>query len=151
MVATAGGALFFALLTYNVKLVVHANNLRQEYAVLAQQAASTLKLQREIEALQQPIQTIVQTQPKVLQIKLMAQLAQAGLFDEATKVNLQEWEYRNDRIRMQFSVPPDGFELGSFLESIERLGLFKNVRLLSGTPPQSVALQAELALTKSTP
>ena len=150
-VATAGGAIFFALLAYNAKLLVHTNNLRQEYDSLAQQAASTLKLQREIEVLQQPIQAIAQSQPKVLQIKLMAQLAQAGLFDEASKVNLQEWEYRNGRIRMQFSVPAEGFELGGFLESVERLGLFKNVRLLSGTPPNSVAVQAELASVGGVP
>ena len=149
--ATAAGAVFFALLAYNIKLVVNTNSLRQEYAGLTQQAASTLKLQREIEALQQPILLIAQSQPKVLQIKQMAQLAQAGLFDEATKVNLQEWEFRNGRIRMQFSVPAEGFELGAFLESIERLGLFKNVRLLSGTPPQSVAFQAELGLVPGAP
>jgi hypothetical protein len=41
-------------------------------------------------------------------------------------------------------VPAEGFELGKFLETIEELSMFKNVRLLSGTPPQSVGLQAEL-------
>ncbi len=148
---TALGAIFFALLTYNIKLVLNVNDLRKDYDVLAQQAASTLKLQREIASLQQPIEQIAQSQPKVLQIKLMAQLAQAGLFDEATKVNLQEWEYRNDRIRVQFTVPADGFELGEFLESIERLKLFMNVRLLPGTPPQSVAFQAELAPLRGAP
>lgn len=150
-IVTALGAIFFALLTYNIKLVLNVNDLRKDYEVLAQQAASTLKLQREIASLQQPIEAIAQSQPKVLQIRLMAQLAQAGLFDEATKVNLQEWEYRNGRIRVQFSVPAEGFELGRFLESIERLKLFKNVRLLPGTPPQSVALQAELASLRGAP
>lgn len=142
-VALAGAALF-GLLSYNVKLVVSAAALKKEYATLAEQSAATLKLQHEIETLQQPIAAIVQVQPQILQTKLMARLAEAGLFDEATKVNLQEWEYRNGRIRIQFSVPAEGFELGRFLESIEKLGIFKNVRLLSGTPPQSVGLQAEL-------
>ena len=138
------GAALFGLLSYNLKLVVNTQALKAEYANLAKQSATTLTLQREIEALQQPIAAIVQVQPQVLQIKLMAALADAGLFDESTKVNLQEWEYRNGRIRIQFSVPAEGFELGKFLESFEKLGLFKNVRLLSGTPPQSVGLQAEL-------
>ncbi len=150
-VATAVGAIFFALLAYNTKLVVHTEKLRHEYDILAQQAASTLKLQREIATLQQPIQTIAQSQSKVLQTKLLAKLAQAGLFDEARHVNLQEWEYRNGRIRMQFSVPAEGFELGGFLESVESLGLFTNVRLLSGTPPNSVAFQAELASVGAVP
>lgn len=142
-IALAGAALF-GLLSYNLKLVVNTEALKKEYAALAEQSAATLKLQREIETLQQPVAAIVQVQPKVLQIKLMAGLAEAGLFSESTKVNLQEWEYRNGRIRLQFSVPAEGFELGKFLASIEKLGLFKNVRLLSGTPPQSVGLQAEL-------
>ena len=142
-VALAGAALC-GLLSYNLKLIVNTEALKKEYATLAEQSATTLKLQREIETLQQPVAAIVQVQPQVLQTKLMAGLAAAGLFDEATKVNLQEWEYRNGRVRMQFSVPAEGFELGKFLESIEKLGLFKNVRLLSGTPPQSVGLQAEL-------
>ena len=142
-VALAGAALF-GLLSYSLKLVVNSQALKKEYAILAEQSAATLKLQREIEILQQPITAIVQVQPRVLQTRLMAALADAGVFDESTKVHLQEWEYRNGRVRIQFSVPTEGFELGKFLESIEKLGLFKNVRLLQGTPPQSVGLQAEL-------
>ena len=143
---TLVGAALFGLLSYNIKLIVNTDALKNEYATLAEQSAATLKLQREIETLQKPAAAIVQAQPQVLQTKLMASLAGAGLFDETTKVNLQEWEYRNGRIRIQFSVPAEGFELGKFLEAVERLGLFKNVRLLSGTPPQSVGLQAELVV-----
>ena len=138
------GAMLFGLLSYSLKLVVNSQALKKEYAILAEQSAATLKLQREIEILQQPITAIVQVQPRVLQTRLMAALADAGVFDESKKVHLQEWEYRNGRVRIQFSVPTEGFELGKFLESIEKLGLFKNVRLLQGTPPQSVGLQAEL-------
>lgn len=141
---TLAGAALFGLLSYNIKLIVNTDALKKEHATLAEQSAATLKLQREIETLQKPAAAIVQVQPQVLQTKLMASLAGAGLFDETTKVNLQDWEYRNGRIRIQFSVPAEGFELGKFLEAVERLGLFKNVRLLSGTPPQSVGLQAEL-------
>ncbi len=140
------GATLFGLLSYNIKLIVNTHALKKEYATLSEQSAATLKLQSEIETLQKPAAAIVQVQPQVLQTKLMASLASAGLFDKATKVNLQEWEYRNGRIRIQFSVPAEGFELGKFLEAVERLGLFKNVRLLSGTPPQSVGLQAELVV-----
>lgn len=138
------GAVLFGLLSYNVKLMVNTAGLEKEYTALAEQSAVTLKLQHEIESLQQPIAAIAQVQPQVLQTKLMARLAGAGLFDEASKVNLQEWEYRTGRVRLQFTVPAEGFELGQFLETIEKLGMFKNVRLLSGTPPQSVGLQAEL-------
>lgn len=143
-VATLLGAAFCALLSYQIKLSQRVDTLRQEHTVLAGESASALKLQQQIEAQQRQLAVVAGFQPKVLQLKLMAQLADAGLFDEDTKVTLQEWEYRNNRIRLQFAVPAEGFVLGQFLESIERLGLFTEVRLLPGTPPQTVGLQASL-------
>lgn len=138
------GAAFCALLSYQVKLNQRIDTLRQEHAVLSGESASALKLQQQIESQQQQLAVVADIQPKVLQLKLMAQLADAGLFEEDTKVTLQEWEYRNNRIRLQFAVPAEGFVLGEFLESIEKLGLFTEVRLLPGTPPQTVGLQAVL-------
>ncbi len=142
--ATLLGAAFCALLSYQIKLSQRVDTLRQEHTVLAGESASALKLQQQIEAQQRQLAVVAGFQPKVLQIKLLAQLADAGLFDEDTKVTLQEWEYRNNRIRLQFTVPAEGFVLGEFLESIEKLGLFTDVRLLPGTPPQTVGLQAAL-------
>jgi len=138
------GAVLIGLATYHAKLVFFTTSLENEYVTLAAQSATTLKLQQHIDALRLPIATVLLARPQASQAKLMAALARAGLFDESKKVNLQDWEYRNEQIRIQFSVPSDGFELGKFLESIEQLRLFKNIRLLPGTPPQSVGLQAEL-------
>jgi hypothetical protein len=139
------GAVLFALVSYNFKLSYQLQSLRKEYAELTQQSAATIKLQQELDAQRKPLAAVAGFQPKWLQLRLMARLAEAGLFEEASKVKLQEWEFRNNRIRIQFSVPSEGFSLSPFLESIERLGLFKDLRLLSGTPPLSVAFQAALA------
>lgn len=140
-----GGAVFFAFLGYSLKLSYQVQTVRHEYSALALQSAESLKLQQELDAQRKPLAAIANFQPKTLQFRLMARLAEAGFFNETTKVSLQEWEYRNNRIRIQFSVPAEGFALSQFLESIEKLGLFKDVRLLSGTPPLSVAIQAALA------
>lgn len=139
------GAALFALVSYNFKLAYQLQSLRKEYVTLTQQSAASIKLQQELDAQRKPLAAVANFQPKWLQLRLMARLAEAGLFNETSKVKLQEWEYRNNRIRIQFSVPSEGFSLSQFLESIERLGLFKDLRLLSGTPPLSVAFQAALA------
>jgi hypothetical protein len=138
------GAAFFALLSYNIKLAHRIDAVGQEHASLAEQSSAAVKLQREIEALRKPISVVADLQPKVLQLRTMARLAEAGIFDETTKIYLQEWEYRNNRIRLQFSVPPEGFALGEFLEGIEKLNLFTDVRLLPNTPPLTVGFQATL-------
>lgn len=138
------GAALVAAISYSIKLSLHIGAARDQHAALSVQYAAAIKLQRQIEAQRQQMSLIADMQPRVMQVRLMAGLAAAGLFDEATKVTLQEWEYRNDRVRLQFAVPPEGFVLGDFLAAVEKLGLFDNVRLVPGTPPLSVALQANL-------
>lgn len=144
-VLALGGMALFSALSYSIKLAQRIDAVRQEHAALSGQYGTALTLQRQIESQRQQLSLVADVQPKVLQLRVMAQLAAAGLFDEATQVSLQEWEYRNNRIRLQFAVPAEGFVLGEFLESIEKLGLLSNVRLLPGAPPQTVALQATLA------
>lgn len=145
VLVAAVGVVFSVLVGYSLRLNFQIQSLRQDYAALAQTSEATLKLQRELEAQRKPLDAVLSFQPRVLQLRLMARLAEAGLFDEGTKVNLQEWEYRNNRVRIQFAVPPEGFSLSQFLETVENTGLFKDVRLLSGTSQFSVAIQAALA------
>jgi hypothetical protein len=138
------GAALVGLISYQVKLAQHIESVRVEHASLSKESAVALRLQAQIDEQKKSLSLAAFSQPKTVQLKLMAQLASAGLFDEATKVTLQEWEFRNNRVRMQFGVPAEGFELGKFLASLESLGLLSEVRLLSGTPPQAVAIQASL-------
>lgn len=145
LAVTLVGAGFFALLSYSVKLSQRIDAVRQEHVALSRESALALTLQQQIESQRKQLAVVADMQPKVLQLRVMARLAAAGLFDEASKVSLQEWEYRNNRIRLQFAVPAEGFVLGKFLESIEKLGLLTDVRLLPGTPALTVALQAALA------
>lgn len=145
LAVTLVGAGFFALLSYSVKLSQRIDVVRQEHAALSRESALALSLQQQIESQRKQLAVVADMQPRVLQLRVMSRLAAAGLFDEATKVSLQEWEYRNNRIRLQFAVPAEGFVLGEFLESIEKLGLLTDVRLLPGTPALTVALQAALA------
>ena len=75
----------------------------------------------------------------------MQALIDAGLLGgENNPVSLIEWEYRNQRLRLLFQVPPDKFDLGAFLAVLERQPMFKSVKLMPDTPALTVGVQAQV-------
>ena len=77
----------------------------------------------------------------------MQAVADAGLISESTRIRLTEWEYRGDRLRLQFAVPADNFSLGLFLGVLESLPAFREIRLITDSPPGTVGIQARVAET----
>lgn len=144
LVVTLVGAALCLAIAYSIKLNFRLDTLRTEHSAYLLQNDRAVKLQRQLDTLQKQIAQIAVTQPKTLQTKVMAALAQSALFNETTLTSLQEWEYRDNRIRLQIAVPQDGFVLSQFLEKIEKLGMFTQLRLLPSTTALSVALQASL-------
>ena len=142
-VTLAGGALA-AGAVYDRKLSNELERVQAQRAQLATEAASAVKLQAELDSIAARVSGLSVQQPPVLQLQAMARLANSGLVGDTSKVFLLEWEFRNDRIRMLFSVPPDKFVLSEFLVGVEKIGAFAGVKLLPGTPPQTVGLQASL-------
>jgi hypothetical protein len=142
---TLVGCAVFSALTYQVKLNLRLEELRAEHTRLASESAAALTLQRQIDDQRLQLDAVAAVQPAQLQMRLMARLADSNLFDGLQgKVGLSEWEFRNGRIRMAFSVPAEGFSLSDFLQDVEALDLFSDLRLLPGAPAQVVALQAAL-------
>ena len=142
--ATLAGGALAAAAVYDFKLSGELERVRAQRALLATEAASAVKLQAELDDIATKVSGLSAQQAPVLQLQAMARLANSGLVGDASKVFLLEWEFRNDRIRMLFSVPPDKFVLSEFLAGVEKIGAFAGVKLLPGTPPQTVGLQASL-------
>jgi|JI6StandDraft_1071083.scaffolds.fasta_scaffold71367_2 hypothetical protein len=142
--ATLAGGALAAAAVYDFKLSGELERVRGQRALLATEAASAVKLQAELDDIATKVSGLSAQQAPVLQLQAMARLANSGLVGDASKVFLLEWEFRNDRMRMLFSVPPDKFVLSEFLAGVEKIGAFAGVKLLPGTPPQTVGLQASL-------
>ncbi|MBX3586295.1 MAG: hypothetical protein KF796_06600 [Ramlibacter sp.] len=138
------GSVAAAAMVYDLQLTQAIDRIQIEHARLTTDSASAVKLQSELDAIVARVSVLSAERPRVLQLQAMARLANSGLVDDVSKVALIEWEFRNDRLRMHFSVPQEKFVLSEFLAGIERLGVFSEIRLLPGTPNLTVGLQAGL-------
>ena len=144
---TAGGAilmgmLFAGLLTYDIKQNSRIADDRTTLEQLTREKAVILDLQKQISNRTGLFQTIADTLPKVPQLRLMQALAEAGIFTEGTGISLIEWEYRNGRLRLLFSVPKEDFSLSLFLSTLENTRILEEIRLIPDSPPQTVGIQA---------
>lgn len=149
LIAAVLGSVVCAVAVYDFKLSREVSRVEAELSGLSREAASALKLQRELDGIIARVGALSVVQPQVLQLQALARLAGSGLVSEASKVVLVEWEYRNDRVKMLFAVPPEKFVLSEFLTGIEKIGVFSDIRLLPGTPGSSVGLQAGLRRVSS--
>lgn len=136
------GMFFAGLLAYDLKQNQRITDDRATLEQLMREKAVILDLQKQIDKRTGLFQTISGTLPKVPQLRLMQALAEAGIFAEGTGISLMEWEYRNERLRLLFSVPKDDFSLGLFLSSLENTRILEEIRLMPDTPAQSVGIQA---------
>lgn len=143
-VATLAGGALAAAGVYDLKLSRELERVQAQRSTLAQEAATAVKLQAELNAITEKVAGLSAQQAPVLQLQALARLANSGLVGEGAKVYLLEWEFRNDRLRMLFAVPSDKFVLTDFLANIEKIGVFTDVRLVPGTTGQTVGLQAGL-------
>lgn len=136
------GALCSALLAYDFRYQTSISDARREYQRLASENAALLALTRQITANADYFSALASEQPPVSQLALMRSLAEAGLFGEATKISVLEWEYRNGRLRLLFAVPAENFSLSLFLSTLEKQGILQEIRLMPDTPPLTVGIQA---------
>jgi len=146
-VALVGGALA-GVLAYDLKLSSAIREVRSQYRQTAAENATMLDLNRQLQTHAEYISSVAKARAEVSQLDLMQKLAQVGVFDEATKISLMEWEYRNARLRLLFSVPQEGFSLSLFLSMLEKQGFLRNLRLVPDTPPLTVGIQADLAVSE---
>ncbi|MBX3654347.1 MAG: hypothetical protein KF686_09185 [Ramlibacter sp.] len=138
------GFLVFGALVYDFKMVRAIDELQSENAQLSEKLRSVVKQQAELDEIVARVGDLSAERPRVLQLQALSRLASSGAVGDPAKVALVEWEYRNERVRMLFSVPQEKFVLSDFLLEIEKTGVFSEVRLLPGTPSLTVGLQAGL-------
>lgn len=132
------------LLTYDLKVSYLIDRQQEALAKLKVEKAVILELHQQIAENTQLPELISNARPKILQLRLMRALADTGLFDTETKISLLEWEYRNERLRLMFSVPKENFSLGLFLSTLEGSHIFQDIRLMPDTPPQTIGIQASV-------
>ena len=132
------------LATYDTKQRIELNERQQKLATLRQEKAVVLDLQKRITENTEILDKIAKTRPRILQLQLMETMANTGLFAEGTNISLQEWEYRNDRLRLAFYVPKDNFSLGLFLATLEENRALRNIKLMPESTGQVIGIQATL-------
>lgn len=139
------GAVLIAGLLHEYKLDALMAAERAEVARIARENATTIALQREITTETTLLAALRKALPAVAQLDLMKALAHSNLLNQETRVSLYEWEYRGGRLRLLFAVPDEEFSLGDFLAGIERIGIFKGVRLIPDSPNGTVGIQTVVA------
>lgn len=131
--------------SYSLKLMNEIAAERSEYQRLAAENAVAIGLQQQIGQIRARLDGFSAVRPPVSQLRLMQALIDAGLLGgENNPVSLLEWEYRNQRLRLLFQVPPDKFDLGAFLAVLERQPMFKSVKLMPDTPALTVGVQTQV-------
>lgn len=129
---------------YDVKLSRALAVEQRAYDELSKENAITIALQKEIDQKSLYLEKFAGLQSAQSQISLMAILANSGLLSEESGVSLSEWEFHNDRLRLLFSVPGEGFKLGRFLAVLEDLPVLDEIKLMPDTPRGTVGVQASL-------
>lgn len=136
------GALMAGLLAYDLKQSKLIAENRQILEQLKADNNIVIELQGGITWHSIMLDILTGIQAKTLQLRLMQALAEADIFADGKEISLVEWEYRNDRLRLLFSIPRESFSLAEFLEKLENLSLFREIRIMTDTPPHSVGIQA---------
>ena len=129
---------------YSLKLENAITTERVAYEKLAKEDASTIALQKQINQKVAYLNGFSGTRAPIPQLNLMKAILDSGLVTEEAKISLAEWEYRNNRLRLSFSVPPEGFSLGAFLTVLEKQPALREIKLMPDTPPLTVGIQATL-------
>lgn len=142
---TLVGMVLIAGVIYEVKLESAMQELQAQTQKLLKDNATTIALQKEIDGQASYLDAMTKARPHFLQLMLMQGMADSALLGRTTGINLLEWEYRDNRLRILFAVPEEGFSLGEFLAKLERQPMFKEIRLMPDTPPRTVGIQATLA------
>lgn len=139
------GAVVVALGVYSLKLGGSPAAEQAAYKKITTEHAETIALQKRIDQSAEFLEAFDGVRPSWTQLELMSAIADAGLISESTKIILSEWEYRGERLRLQFAVPADNFSLGVFLGVLENLPSLKEIRLITDSPPGTVGIQAKVA------
>jgi len=130
--------------SYSLKLENAIARERVMYEKLAKENATTIALQKQINQKLAYLNGFGGTRTPIPQLNLMKAVLDSGLVSEEAKISLAEWEYRNNRLRLLFSVPQEGFSLSAFLTVLERQPVLRDIKLMPDTPALTVGIQAAI-------
>ena len=143
-VIAVAGALVVIAAAYGLKLGRLVDAEAAAYEKLTKENAITIALQKEIGVKETYLRGFRGVRPQFTQLELMNSLQESGVLGGGDKVSLAEWEYRDARLRLLFTVPASGFALGQFLATVEKLPAFGEIKLMPDTPQGTVGIQATI-------
>ena len=135
---------------YGLKLDSAISAERANYERLSREHAVTIALQKKIDEKINYLKGFSGLRSSYSQLELMTSLVNSGVISEGDRISLSEWEFRNNRIRMLFFVPQEGFSLGLFLSVLEKQPVFRDIKLMTDTSLGTVGIQA-LVVPPSSP
>lgn len=138
------GAFIVAAVVCDLKVDSEISVKSAERRRLLKENAVTIDLQRQVKESEDYLDGFMGMRPRYTQLELMNSLVQANVLSAEVKVSLAEWEYRDGRLRLLFSVPDSGFSLGEFLAALEKLPAFGHMQLMPDTPQGTVGVQASI-------
>lgn len=130
---------------YSLKLDSAIARERVTYKKLAEENATTIALQEQINQRVAYLDGFRGVSQPVSQLNLMKAVLDSGLVSEEAKISLAEWEYRNNRLRLLFSVPQEEFSLSAFLAVLEKQPALRDIKLMPDSQPLTVGIQAAIA------
>lgn len=142
----AVGALAIGMGVFQYRLGLEIERMQVEVDAGRGRNKEVLNLERKVTSERAAVVDIAALDPGVSQSALLAHFAQVGLLSVEQGVTLNEWDYRNKRLRLAFDVPLDNFVLSDFLRQLEKVAILSNVRLLPESGPRQVVIQADVAL-----
>jgi hypothetical protein len=145
-VLAAVGALAIGMGVFQYRVAQELERMQVEVDAGRGRNKEVLNLERKVTSERAAVVDIALLDPGVSQSALLAHFAQVGLLSVEQGVTLNEWDYRNKRLRLAFDVPLDNFVLSDFLRQLEKVAILSNVRLLPESGPRQVVIQADVAL-----
>lgn len=129
----------------SLKLSAALSIEKRNHERLMKEHAVTISLQRKIDEIKTYLGGFSGLRTSYSQLELIESLIDAGLLSEKEKISLAEWEFKNNRLRLLFSVPQENFSLGMFLSVLEKQPKFSGMSLMPDTPVGTVGVQLVVA------
>ncbi len=128
----------------HLRLTQRTDAARTALAALGDAHREASRAQARADALRQRVEALSALLPAHRQTLLLAHLSAAGLLAVEQGVVLAEWDFRNGKLRLQFDVLNDDFQLTNFLNRLERVEALRNIRLLPEATPRQFAISADI-------
>lgn len=144
------GCIFIIELAQIGRINQETRTLEAEAVTLKKQTASIAALESSIKKLQPTAQLLADQMKTPQQASLLASLISNNVIGQNTDVYLTEWSYRSNNITATLLLGPKA-KGANVLSTLEKIGAFKEIRLLPDPPANSLRVELKLGNQRNTP